>query len=113
VVRAPAGAMGPAGAAGAASTAAQPRAQGAGPTAATPVADEPGAVPASGRSAEVAIRQALAASVAPGDETNPAARLLRTQFTLVWLQIDAMRTHADEWLQKDASASQEGLGPSA
>ena len=59
---------------------------------------------AAARAAETALRDALAASVEAGDERNPAARLLRTQLTLVWLQIDALRAHADEWLLRSTHA---------
>ena len=52
---------------------------------------------------EPAAREALAELVGPGDESDPAARLFRTQLTLVWLQIDALREHANEWLRNTAA----------
>ncbi|RZM00331.1 MAG: TIGR01666 family membrane protein [Variovorax sp.] len=57
--------------------------------------------------AEAAAREALAELVGPGDESDPAARLFRTQLTLVWLQIDALRDHADEWLLKAGAEAPE------
>ena len=65
---------------------------------------------AAARAAETALRDALAASVEAGDERNPAARLLRTQLTLVWLQIDALRAHADEWLLRSTHAADGDAG---
>ena len=59
---------------------------------------------------EAGAREALADLVAPGDESDPAARLFRTQLTLVWLQIDALRTHADEWLR---NPTQDGVAGTA
>jgi YccS/YhfK family integral membrane protein len=69
-------------------------------TAAAPAAIDADPATVAARAAETALRDALATSVEAGDERNPAARLLRTQLTLVWLQIDALRAHADEWLQR-------------
>ncbi|CAN5255233.1 hypothetical protein BH10PSE18_BH10PSE18_06010 [soil metagenome] len=57
--------------------------------------------------AEAATRAALAAVVGPDDETDQAARLFRTELTLVWLQIDALRAHAREWLQTPSDAPAE------
>ncbi|MDP9897874.1 YccS family putative transporter [Variovorax ginsengisoli] len=53
---------------------------------------------------EVAVRAALADVVGPDDESDQAARLFRTELTLVWLQIDALRLHAREWLGKGEAA---------
>lgn len=64
---------------------------------------------------EVAARQALADVVGPDDESDQAARLFRTELTLVWLQIDALRAFAKEWLEvkgeADATAVPEVLRP--
>ncbi|MES2532874.1 MAG: YccS family putative transporter [Pseudomonadota bacterium] len=70
-----------------------------------PAVDAPTAMPDA--AAEAATRAALAAVVGPDDETDQAARLFRTELTLVWLQIDALRAHAREWLQTPNDVSGE------
>ena len=49
--------------------------------------------------AEPAARAALAQAVATSND--PQARTLHTELGLIWLQIDALRTHAREWLQSE------------
>jgi YccS/YhfK family integral membrane protein len=44
-------------------------------------------------------REALSATSGPDDETDLAAHLVRTELTLIWLQIEALRGHAGQWLQ--------------
>ena len=51
--------------------------------------------------AEPAARAALAQAVATSND--PQARTLHTELGLIWLQIDALRTHAREWLQSEGS----------
>lgn len=54
--------------------------------------------------AEQAARAALAqAALAAGGESDPQARTFHTELALIWLQIDALRTHASEWLQPSGS----------
>jgi len=48
---------------------------------------------------ESAVRAALAAAVAPDGDAGAAERTFHTELALVWLQIDALRQHAREWLQ--------------
>ncbi len=63
-----------------------------------------GAVDAQHESAaELAARAALAAVQGPGGEGEPAARLFRTELSLIWLQIDGLRRHAREWLQAESA----------
>jgi uncharacterized membrane protein YccC len=69
---------------------------------------EKGVVEAAGdASAESAARAALAQAVAAsgenGDSSDPQARTFHTELGLIWLQIDALRTHAREWLQPEGS----------
>jgi YccS/YhfK family integral membrane protein len=64
------------------------------------VADEP--------ATEAAVRAALAAAVAPASDAGDAGaaeRTIHTELALVWLQIDALRTHAREWLQPGDDAT--------
>ncbi|WP_042578867.1 YccS family putative transporter [Variovorax paradoxus] len=60
------------------------------------IADEPATEPA--------VRAALAGAVAAGD-AGAAERTIHTELALVWLQIDALRTHAREWLQTGDEAA--------
>ncbi|MBN8755922.1 MULTISPECIES: YccS family putative transporter [Variovorax] len=53
--------------------------------------------------AELAARSALAQATAAGGESDPQARTFHTEMALIWLQIDALRTHASEWLQPEGS----------
>lgn len=53
--------------------------------------------------AELAARSALAEATAAGGESDPQARTFHTEMALIWLQIDALRTHASEWLQPEGS----------
>ena len=55
------------------------------------IADDPATEPA--------VRAALAAATAPAGDAGAAERTIHTELALVWLQIDALRTHAREWLQ--------------
>jgi YccS/YhfK family integral membrane protein len=52
---------------------------------------------------EPAVRAALASAAAPGGDAGAEARTLHTELALIWLQIDALRTHAREWLQPEDS----------
>ncbi|MDP9892292.1 putative membrane protein YccC [Variovorax boronicumulans] len=54
---------------------------------------------------EPAVRAALAAAVAPAGDAGAAERTIHTELALVWLQIDALRTHAREWLQPGDDAA--------
>lgn len=51
--------------------------------------------------AESAARTALVQAIAASDD--PQARTFHTELGLIWLQIDALRTHAREWLQREGS----------
>jgi YccS/YhfK family integral membrane protein len=54
---------------------------------------------------ESAARAALANAVTGDGETDPEARTFHTELALIWLQIDALRGHAREWLKpQDAEA---------
>jgi len=53
--------------------------------------------------AELAARSALAQATGAGGESDPQARTFHTEMALIWLQIDALRTHASEWLQPEGS----------
>lgn len=52
---------------------------------------------------ELAARAALAQAAAASAEPDPQARTFHTELGLIWLQIDALRTHASEWLQPAGS----------
>ncbi|MDP9607467.1 UNVERIFIED_ORG: YccS/YhfK family integral membrane protein [Variovorax paradoxus] len=60
-----------------------------------------------GAEAESAARAALAQASADGGESgsagDPQARTFHTELGLIWLQIDALRAHAREWLQSEGS----------
>jgi uncharacterized membrane protein YccC len=53
--------------------------------------------------ARAALAQAVAASGENEDGGDPQARTFHTELGLIWLQIDALRTHAREWLQSEGS----------
>jgi YccS/YhfK family integral membrane protein len=53
--------------------------------------------------AETAARAALVQAIAgAGADGDPQARTFHTELGLIWLQIDALRSHAREWLQPAA-----------
>ena len=52
---------------------------------------------------EVSARAALVQAIADGAGSDPQARTFHTELGLIWLQIDALRTHASEWLQPPGS----------
>ena len=54
-------------------------------------------------SARAALVQAIADSGKSGAGGDPQARTFHTELGLIWLQIDALRTHASEWLQPPGS----------
>ena len=54
-------------------------------------------------SARAALVQAIADSGRSGAGGDPQARTFHTELGLIWLQIDALRTHAGEWLQPPGS----------
>jgi len=54
---------------------------------------------------ESTVRAALAAAVAPAGDAGAAERTIHTELALVWLQIDALRIHAREWLQPGDDAA--------
>ncbi|ADU39036.1 YccS family putative transporter [Variovorax paradoxus] len=54
---------------------------------------------------EPAVRAALAAAVAPAGDAGAAERTIHTELAQVWLQIDALRIHAREWLQPGDDAA--------
>ncbi|MGJ7614660.1 MULTISPECIES: YccS family putative transporter [unclassified Variovorax] len=54
-------------------------------------------------SARAALVQAIADSGTSGAGGDPQARTFHTELGLIWLQIDALRTHASEWLQPPGS----------
>ncbi|MGJ7558444.1 YccS family putative transporter [Variovorax sp. RB3P1] len=54
-------------------------------------------------SARAALVQAIADSGQSGAGGDPQARTFHTELGLIWLQIDALRTHASEWLQPPGS----------
>ncbi|MGJ7565335.1 YccS family putative transporter [Variovorax sp. GB1R11] len=54
-------------------------------------------------SARAALVQAIADSGKGGAGGDPQARTFHTELGLIWLQIDALRTHASEWLQPPGS----------
>lgn len=54
-------------------------------------------------SARAALVQAIADSGKDGAGGDPQARTFHTELGLIWLQIDALRTHASEWLQPPGS----------
>ncbi|MFM9926455.1 YccS family putative transporter [Variovorax sp. H27-G14] len=56
-------------------------------------------------SARAALLQAIADNGLNGDNSDPQARTFHTELGLIWLQIDALRTHAGEWLQPPGSVS--------
>ncbi|CAN7290405.1 YccS family putative transporter [Variovorax sp. LjRoot84] len=56
---------------------------------------------------ESSVRAALATAIDPSDGADQAARLVRTELTLIWLQIDALRDHAREWLQPEGKVPAE------
>lgn len=62
--------------------------------------------------AESAARAALAGAGLAEAEADPAARLFGAELSLVWLQIDALRSHAREWLAP-ASAGTADEAPAA
>ena len=39
------------------------------------------------------------------DEAEAALRLVRTQLSLLWLQLDALREHAQAWLAPEAGVA--------
>ena len=45
---------------------------------------------------------------APDDEAEAALRLVRTQLSLLWLQLDALREHAQAWLVPEVGAAPSG-----
>jgi hypothetical protein len=51
------------------------------------------------------MRAALASVVAPGGDAGAEARTFHTELALIWLQIDALRNHAREWLQPGDGAA--------
>jgi YccS/YhfK family integral membrane protein len=53
--------------------------------------------------AEAGARAALVQAIADGAGSDPQARTFHTELGLIWLQIDALRTHAGEWLQPPGS----------
>jgi YccS/YhfK family integral membrane protein len=53
--------------------------------------------------AELAARAALADAAAASGEADPQARTFHTELGLIWLQIDALRGHAREWLQPEGT----------
>jgi YccS/YhfK family integral membrane protein len=53
--------------------------------------------------AEAGARAALVQAIADGAGSDQQARTFHTELGLIWLQIDALRTHAGEWLQPPAS----------
>ncbi|MGJ7529641.1 YccS family putative transporter [Variovorax sp. GB1P17] len=50
---------------------------------------------------ESAARAALAQAAAASGDADPQARTFHTELGLIWLQIDALRGHAREWLRAD------------
>ncbi|SCX53794.1 YccS family putative transporter [Variovorax sp. EL159] len=52
---------------------------------------------------ESAARAALAEATAASGEADPQARTFHTELGLIWLQIDALRGHAREWLQPEGT----------
>lgn len=52
---------------------------------------------------ESAARAALAEATAASGEADPQARTFHTELGLIWLQIDALRGHAREWLQPEGA----------
>ncbi len=54
-------------------------------------------------SARAALVQAIVDSGKSGAGGDPQARTFHTELGLIWLQIDALRTHASEWLQPPGS----------
>jgi YccS/YhfK family integral membrane protein len=54
-------------------------------------------------SARAALVQAIADSGKSGAGGDPQARTFHAELGLIWLQIDALRTHASEWLQPSGS----------
>lgn len=58
-----------------------------------------------GTATEAAMRAALANVVAPGGDAGAEARTFHTELALIWLQIDALRDHAREWLQPGDGAA--------
>ena len=64
---------------------------------------------ADSQAAGKALREALAVPAGGGAEAHEVVALVRTQLGLIGLQIDALGTHADEWLRAAAKAA----GPAA
>jgi len=52
---------------------------------------------------ESTARAALAEATAASGEADPQARTFHTELGLIWLQIDALRGHAREWLQPEGT----------
>jgi YccS/YhfK family integral membrane protein len=51
------------------------------------------------------------APIAGDPEADGAAPLVRTELSLIWLQIEALRRHAREWLRRPEDMASEGDGP--
>ncbi|MDB5819966.1 MAG: integral rane protein YccS/YhfK family [Rhizobacter sp.] len=51
------------------------------------------------RTDEVAVRKGLSTMAVATDRSDPSERLVRTELALIWLQVDALRTHAQEWVR--------------
>jgi YccS/YhfK family integral membrane protein len=70
---------------------------------------EAGAVDATDTAEALQARRALSAlgeaDGAPDDEAEAALRLVRTQLSLLWLQLDALRNHAQAWLAPEAGTA--------
>lgn len=72
---------------------------------------EAGTVDVQDSAEAVQARRALSAlgeaEGAPDDEAEAALRLVRTQLSLLWLQLDALREHAQAWLAPEAGPAPE------